>query len=657
MATDIFEGSTITFRGRILFGHKSATTATFKILRGGTGFAEVSAPLKDGKAEVAWLSPDVPDLDESYTLTFSMQIEDRVYPIAESYTLWPRWLHLTALRAADDKPFPRFFAQVKQGAAADVVTDAKGEYRHFLKKPAPFTVSAEAPSEITAWVQDKGRRRVFKCVRRYKAEFVAPKKAADGKDIEQLVNLTTADEGRDGKRSLVVVKVGAEGDTKRAPADRRGRKDDVIFIKATFSRASKRNSPAPSVAGALAIKHTPDGKEYTAQVKLGPDGAPATFKLELGLAGGDTCELKVGSTDAVADATIRFVNWRKLFYQITVPTGLAAPDMGPITGALDKVKVKYEKYSTVTLAEADAPAAPAGSWFDGPMVSSALSGRCLNVGDRNKGFFHGRFVDTHAPIGVHVLLCHAQFDAGVGQAQVAAASSDPIEKTTAKITFPPVGGAQVPGAVIDFNKATEPKRAVLKKAFQDGGNGVRNVKWRSLAATGPQKGKKGDVPDDHVDVDFVARKNKIAIKLPADAVAVIDAGAKVRVSCDIWYSLGPWGGESAKNKQLIRASEGGNAQANSIMSHELGHTMNQVVAGVPPGLAAADHDRKYEGRGHQGPHCAEGVAAAVFAAGGSLRGVAGSTCVMFGALTAANRVDFCAKCSPFVIAESLLKLA
>ncbi len=653
MATDIFEKSVINFRGRITSGHKKATRATFKVFKNGAAFAAPSAPLKDGACELPWTVPDVPDGDEHYTLTFKMEIEGVEYNITDAYKVWPRWVHLAALRVSDLKPFQRFKIHAKQPGVDDLtITDAKGECMVFLKKPAALEVTAEAPGEIKEWVVARGRKRIFKALRKYKAAFVAPAKPADDNAIEQRVNLTTTDRGRDKRASLVEVKVGADGDVTRAPDARIGHEGDVIFVKARFGRESKRNMPLPSISGALEIAHTPDGKQYTAKVKLGAKGEPAAFKLALGLAGGDTCELSIGSTSACSDAKIKFVNWRKLYYQLTLPSGLAAPDMSFIEGGLQNVKVKYKKYKTVTFAEGDAPAAPRGSWFDGPMVSGTLAGRCVNIGNHNRGFFHAKFVDTHNPVGVHVLVCHAQFDGGIGNAQRAHFKSRPITKASPKAKFP-VGSATV---VSGWHFKASVAGAVFEMAFQDGGTGWRNARWKTLDATGPNAGKSGAFADDHVSVKWRTKANVVSLKLPADAVALLDADATLEVSVDVYHSLGPYNGEADNNRQLIRtraASEGGDKAMNGTMTHELGHTMKQVLYNVPPGLAAGDHGRMYAGRGHSGNHCADGLPAALYNGAGDLGGREDCTCVMYGEGASARPVAFCARCSPFVIAEDL----
>jgi hypothetical protein len=323
-----------------------------------------------------------------------------------------------------------------------------------------------------------------------------------------------------------------------------------------------------------------------------------------------------------------------------------------MTAGLESAKIRYKQYKAVTFDESEVPSAPLGSWFDGPMASALLTGRCVNIGDHNKGFFHAKFVDTNNPVGVHVLVCHTQFDGGIGNAQLAHAGAVTIEKTTAKVKFPPGTGTAVYGAAIDVSGVGG---QVLEMAFQDGGTGWRNALWTSLAATGPHVGEKGNIPDDHVDVKWRTRKNVVTVKLPAAAVTLVEAGVRVRVSLDVYYSLGTYNGESAANLQLIRtrhSTEGGDKGMNGTMLHELGHTMKQTLSNIPPGLSATDHGRKYTQRGHIGPHCAEGIDAALFNdVAKKLTGRTDCACVMYGEGASERPATFCAKCLPFVQAE------
>ncbi len=652
MPIDIFEKSTLTLTGDVQSGHRRATEATFRILKNGLQFTSVSAPIKDRTAVATWECPELGDDDEPWVLSIKMEIEGREYNVTKTYKVWPRWVHLTALRVADGKPFQFFKLTAKQSASRAVVTDAKGECVVFLDEPAPVTFEAVAPGEIKAWQKDTGRRRRFTAERKYRAEFVAPTKSA--KPYVQRVNLSTTKHGRDQRGSLVVVKVGAAGDTKRRAKERLGHQGDVLYLRATFGRESKRDTPLPTISDAKNIHRSADGKTVTAEVHLGALGAAASFKLELGLAGGDTCKLEVGSTPACADEAMEFTNLRELFYQLTYPAGLAEPSLAHMTTGLDQAKVKYTKYKSLTYAEGDAPTAPAGSWFDGPMVSADLAGRCVNIGDHNKGFFHAKFVDTHNPVGVHVLVCHVQFDAGVGDAQRAHVSIK-VKRGDGKITFPPDGGTKERGVAIDVSGVGG---QVLEMAFQDGGTGWRDARWESLATWGPAKGAGGVIPDSHIDVKWRARRNVVTVQLPSKAAFLVSLGIDVRVRLDVYYSLGTYNGESdgvRPNLQLIRvrpASDGGEKGMNGTMLHELGHTIRQAVQNAPPGLDLATHGRTYTGRGHQGPHCADGLDAALYNdATKNLRGQKNCACVMYGEGADARPVAFCARCLPFVKAE------
>jgi len=271
-------------------------------------------------------------------------------------------------------------------------------------------------------------------VRLYKAAFHAPRRPTPDKAIEQYVNLTTADEGRDAKGSRVKILVGADGDADLAADARVGAAGDELYVKVIFAKPSKRNAPLPTVTG-LGDSKTID-QLTTGKVTLGPGGASAAFEVELGLAGGTGCTVSVGVTPEANDQTLSLVTWRRLFYQATRPGTMALPSLARMTTALEELFVRYEKYSEVVFTEGDGP--PAGAWFDGPMMGLA-AGRCVCIGDHNKAHFHAKFVDTKNPLGVHVLVCHAQFDGGVGKAQLVNLASIKVKKSSAKITFPPDG--------------------------------------------------------------------------------------------------------------------------------------------------------------------------------------------------------------------------
>lgn len=651
---DCFEESPLHLRATPHDGSVTLPTATFTVLRGGVVVHEAVVQTSDPRLD--WPVARVGDDETSWTLEFVFRYGDDVYTGNRVFTVWPRSVLLRARHFRTGEAVQGFrFTVTQDGETQPAETAAQGELVHPLSKPAPFAVSSEAPFVVRAWTRERGRVREARVERKYKAAFHAPKRPTPDKALEQYVNLKTADHGRDGLGSRVVIRVGADGDADLAPGARTGMQGDELHVKVTFQRTSKRSTPLPAVSGLLAA-NTVDALT-TGRVTLGAGGASAEFTLELGLAGGDGCAVSVGVTPEANDQAITFVNWRKLFYQATHPSTSVMPSVARITASLEGIFVRYEKYKTLTFSEGDAP--PAGAWFDGPMMGLP-AGRKVCIGDHNKSHFHAKFDDQKTPLGVHVLVCHKQFDGGETSYQ--SVVNDTIASSThTKAKFPPGGATDAWCHALDITTVSGAAN-VFPKAIQDGADAVRSATWTSLAATGPHAGATGAIPADHVHIDWVSNQNVITVKLPAAAAAAVDAGASVLVSYTVLWALGEFLGESdgeRPNLQLLVDME--NTSFNDVMAHELGHTLGAVLKGVPPGLQASDHGWKYTGRGHQGPHCAFGAPAATFNdATKDLTGLGASCkCIMYGENSAKGSKSnglFCAKCVPFLRAEALLDI-
>ncbi len=649
---DCFEDSALRLRARLRDGAAKVSTATFTVLRDGARVADGSVSTS-GDVTFAWQLALVAEAEASWTLEFRFTYDGDVYTGNRAFTVWPRSVRLRALHARTGQPVKGFRFTVAQGGAAQPAdTGDDGAVEHALAKPAPFEVSSEAPFVVREWTRATGRAREAKVERKYKAAFHNPAKPTPDKAIEQRVNLATKDRGRDGLGSKVSVRVGAAGDAARAAGDRVGVQGDELFVKVLFTRASKRNSPLPAASGLRDAKVV--GALTTGKVTLGAQGEAAVIELELGVAGGDQCAVSVGVTPEANDETLTFTNWRALFYQATRPSTMSLPSLARITACLEEVHVRYDKYKELAFTEADGP--PAGAWFDGPMMGLP-AGRCVCIGDHNKAHFHSKFDDAKNPVGVHVLLCHTQFDGGATAHK--STPADTLSKTThVKVPFPP--GSATTAWCHELDITTVNGQAnVFPKAIQDGADAVRSATWTSLAAAGPHAGKSGAVPADHVHIDWVSNTNVVTIKMPADAAAAIDAGARVRLNYTVLWALGEFLGESdgpRPNLQLI--AQLANDSTNDVMAHELGHTIGAVLKAPAPGLAAGDHGWKYTGRGHQGPHCAFGADAAVFSdATKNLTGLSAKCkCIMYGEnskVASGSNGRFCEKCRPFLDAQAV----
>ena len=91
-----------------------------------------------------------------------------------------------------------------------------------------------------------------------------------------------------------------------------------VYMEITFSAAggnrSKRDEPVPTLINA-------DSGEVmtTYKKKLPLHGKFATFEIELGLAGGDVCTVKIGATDKCEDGELVITNWRRIGFNLFLP--------------------------------------------------------------------------------------------------------------------------------------------------------------------------------------------------------------------------------------------------------------------------------------------------------------------------------------------------
>lgn len=174
-------------------------------------------------------------------------------------------------------------------------------------------------------------------------------------EVRQWVNKTTAagQDGRDGNGPKVRLNIVSEGyleDQARArPLVER------LYVRATFSSdtghadrcprsdipfgldpAGLENCQPPAAANLTrnpppAAGHSggggwqtipPNGWVYTGEIAIGADQKMTTIGLDLGIAGGDTCEVWVGDTPECNCAGVRLVNWRELQYDVQAPNNM-----------------------------------------------------------------------------------------------------------------------------------------------------------------------------------------------------------------------------------------------------------------------------------------------------------------------------------------------
>lgn len=317
---------------------------------------------------------DVPEVDKkeaTYNLTIVAKYGDakeKVQELADA-TVWPKNVKIHVKNEDDDKDFKDVRLSVVQGgkAIAKPLTDKSGNCVVELTQKAAYTIESRSPYEIIKQEADADeiRKHEIVAVRRIVAMFVRPdvKKAppwvanagANNEanrltGVRQYVNLTSKkSDGNDANGNVIEFEVCANPKNE-------GKKDDRVYLEVTFSKDSDRNDPKPELLNNPAVtdlSNAADPKVYTGYVKLEKDGGTAKFKVNTGLAGGDSCAVAIGGRkDKVDDETRTFVNWRKLWYELRYPTLLktklnkgdyAAALKTAITAKLGRGFVEFEK--------------------------------------------------------------------------------------------------------------------------------------------------------------------------------------------------------------------------------------------------------------------------------------------------------------------------
>lgn len=358
MATNVFEESTVRPRAWISRGDNPGGTATFVFYKDDAEVERKDAELAGAvPAFVEYVCPKVADDKENYHLRYEIETPYGTFKNQPDYIVWPKKITLHAVEESDGKDMKGCQFVVKQLGAAD--TDAKtladGKIEVDLKAPKAFTVEVKPPFEIIAWdpAPPAGRNRKAKVVRHFTAVFLLPNKSKQ--TVKQFVNLVTAADGQDGLGEIVKFEVAVKEDQGKAEDAWIGRPNDKIYIEVKFSRTSKRNIPKPALTDALDIQpfpppapppppgsapHAPPprAETYRGHVLLGADGK-ATFKVNVGLAGGDITEVKVGSVNPASDDWIKFENWRRVFYELLYPDFMA-PELSTSKSSKDNTDKK-----------------------------------------------------------------------------------------------------------------------------------------------------------------------------------------------------------------------------------------------------------------------------------------------------------------------------
>jgi len=439
VAQDIFEGSDLLIKSQVTSEHEQPPAATVDLLFIKNGQDDKPIARQDGialvggKFEHNYKVPDVAPDEANYTLRVIAVhgAEKQTRSDVADVVVWPRTLAIhTFTETHPNEPKVPLVVVQSDTEGEKPITGSDGKASCKLALKAPYQIKALSPYSIVTDECEPGKLRShkLKVERNIVAMFVSPDvlqapyvandASAPSGGHRQFVNLDSAQGGKDAMGHEVAFVVCANPKVD-------GRIDDRIYVQVSFSRDSKRSDPKTELlaAGVSDLKNAPDPAVYSGWVKLGADGGTAQFKVNLGLAGGDTCTVAIGGRkDQFTDASITLVNWRKLYYELRYPAMLvgklsAAKDFaddlrGHVAVRLGKAFIEFEMFKTHEFPDADAtpakgngmvvPAAYLGEPGGGDRYMVA-SGILKNIG----GKFSGDAAKKNRC--VYVSLCNRAF--------------------------------------------------------------------------------------------------------------------------------------------------------------------------------------------------------------------------------------------------------
>jgi len=294
---------------------------------------------------------------------------------------------------------------------------------------------------------------------------------------------------------------------------------------------------------------------------------------------------------------------------------------------------------------------PAGAWVNGDEIKTGFGRQALIIGTHNEKAFHKlTFKNKNDAKYAHLLFCDFQYDSG------------PLSSYTFTLAAKYVSGTDLNVTISDVESPKAKSHpCALPTSLKDGTAALRKVSWRI-----PKKGKKGTINLADCTIDYagnVYRRGRLSCPLPAEVMTAHNASEKVTITFRIQLAKGPYLGSTTQNLILIAAYESvpaaiPAADLTKTMVHEIGHALGMCAAEIRiPGIANVkkEHGRSYTGRGHQGSHCAKGIADADYNNKKKDLSGLGGTCVIFGEGAVTTTRFFCDLCEKLLLPASLEK--
>ncbi|MCP3139569.1 hypothetical protein [Pyxidicoccus xibeiensis] len=596
------------------------------------------------------------------------------------------------------------------------VTNAQtGACRVQFQQPAylgPTEVIVPKPYVVKQWDTGSatvGRVRRARVQTTFTAGFLGP--LANAK-VQQVINRDSGAEGRDGKGRVITFVVGGKGDGARAPLNKIALEGADIFITCTFSRKSKRSNELPELKGVLDLAKTQGGKVQTGRVVVGAD-KEASFQVDLGIAGGETCKVEIGARKGTVTDTLDFETWREVEYELLQPVadgddrltdftvlksktvlGLKDETVAAITTCLDDVFVKLVERRADFLRKSDLVDGGRYNVFDGALLGKDAGTQFFVLTERRKDELLGRMMQHRDKRTMSLLLCDfaalpRQWDQSFAEVE------GPVERDVAEKRFAfehtlddSVGGV---GAGVFCIQKLAWKASKCRTLAADGDDGFPGF-WEDITdAQDPGGALRAGVEYTtevairaHVEL-LLARKVRLkaptedpsylGVRLPVVGGTFRSGGHEFQITLQVQGVCVHLVGGMALAGDAVLSMALGQMHVNALartLTHELGHNMGQAYGGKTldpafgrtspiPGLPfpkVVPEGDIYTGKTHQGLHCASGLTnKGAENYDFSTYPLAGEehTCVMFG--TAVHTSDkvymFCAGCREHLLAEDL----
>ncbi len=365
---NIFEGAKITVRIKIAKGMPKAKTAKIQFIRierdgtlqdldpidvkitkhtfGANEFkTEFEAPLV-GEAKAS-----------SYRLAVKLVLGKKEYYLPDQWNVWRDHISIEAKRKIDGELTTAgnvillLFKGEEEPKGHRIPMNGKCQIQ-LDAPPGPFSINLEAPARLVKYLdsKEKGAERCFEYeVAPAKARIVAPAGGAlrryvniDSNTVElEIETVALAGFPKVGNQK-VYFQVEFKNPTIRGKGSELNG-DDEFAKEATVDQ---RHAPTKEGIGrndtvwkgVLTTDHTGKG----------------VLQIHLGKGGGESCEIKLGTTETLEDAAISFETWRKIYIQYW-STGSKLTDAWPLkdrtycTESLAKVFIEAEYLPDGTL--------------------------------------------------------------------------------------------------------------------------------------------------------------------------------------------------------------------------------------------------------------------------------------------------------------------